>query len=69
MKTLLKLMLPLIVGSATVLTACHHHDNRRSVPQRPIPGYNHNSHHTPKHRYNNLNDYNNDTLTPYESMW
>ena len=69
MKTLLKLMLPLIVGSAALLTACHHHDNRRSVPQRPIPGYNHNSHHTPKHRYNNLNDYNNDTLTPYERMW
>ncbi|MDO5464438.1 MAG: hypothetical protein Q4F40_05850 [Akkermansia sp.] len=76
MKNLHKLILPLIIGSAALLTACHHHDNRRSVPRHPRPGYNY--HNSPnyrskapsqRHRYNNINDYNNDTLTPYESMW
>lgn len=68
MTTLHKLILPLIVCSAALLTACHHHDNRRSVPQ-PI----HHSYHskpTPKtHHYNNLNDYNRDTIPPYDNMW
>ena len=57
-----------------LLPGCHHHKSDHNTP--PRHGYQYNS--PPRHRgksqphrhqFNNLQDYNNDTLAPYEITW
>ena len=65
----------LLVALLLLLTSgCHHHSPAHNPP--PRHGYQHN---TPsryrgksqprRHQFNNLKDYNNDTLAPYEITW